>query len=49
MSTTPFKQWASISNNDSNIASGVLDRLLHHSETILSESTSFRMQDQTKD
>src|SRR5262249_22186008 len=43
----PFKQWASIFNNDSTIASAVLDRLLHHSETILIEGTSFRMKDQT--
>ena len=45
----PFKQWASIFNNDSTIASAVLDRLLHHSETILIEGTSFRMKDQTKE
>jgi len=45
----PFKQWASIFNNDSTIASAVLDRLLHHSEAILIEGTSFRMKDQTKD
>ena len=45
----PFKQWASIFNNDSTIASAVLDRLLHHSETIVIEGTSFRMKDQTKE
>lgn len=44
----PFKQWASIFNNDSTIASAVLDRLLHHSETIVIEGTSFRMKDQTQ-
>ena len=44
----PFKQWATIFNNDSTIASAVLDRLLHHSETILIEGTSFRMKDQTQ-
>jgi DNA replication protein DnaC len=42
----PFKQWASIFNNDSTIASAVLDRLLHHAETILIEGTSYRMKDQ---
>jgi DNA replication protein DnaC len=42
----PFKQWASIFNNDSTIASAVLDRLLHHAETIVIEGTSFRMKDQ---
>jgi DNA replication protein DnaC len=42
----PFKQWASIFNNDSTIASAVLDRLLHHAETVVIEGTSFRMKDQ---
>ncbi len=42
----PFKQWASIFNNDSTIASAVLDRLLHHAETVIIEGTSFRMKDQ---
>jgi DNA replication protein DnaC len=47
----PFKQWASIFNNDSTIASAVLDRLLHHAETVLIEGPSYRMkdQDETKD
>ena len=42
----PFKQWASIFNNDSTIASAVLDRLLHHAETVVIEATSYRMKDQ---
>jgi len=42
----PFKQWPSIFNNDSTIASAVLDRLLHHAETIVIEGTSYRMKDQ---
>jgi DNA replication protein DnaC len=42
----PFKQWASVFNNDSTIASAVLDRLLHHAETIVIEGTSYRMKDQ---
>lgn len=42
----PFKQWATIFNNDSTIASAVLDRLLHHAETVIIEGTSFRMKDQ---
>ena len=41
-----FKQWPSIFNNDSTITSAVLDRLLHHAETILLEGTSFRMREQ---
>lgn len=42
----PFKQWASIFNNDSTIASAVLDRLLHHADTIIVEAASYRMKDQ---
>jgi DNA replication protein DnaC len=42
----PFKQWASIFNNDSTIASAVLDRLLHHAETVVIEGQSYRMKDQ---
>lgn len=42
----PFKQWASIFNNDSTLASAVLDRLLHHAETVVIEGPSYRMKDQ---
>jgi DNA replication protein DnaC len=45
----PFKQWGSIFNNDSTIASAVLDRLLHHAETIVIEGASYRMKDQPGD
>ena len=45
----PFKQWAAIFNNDSTIASAVLDRLLHHAETIVIEGASYRMKDQPGD
>jgi DNA replication protein DnaC len=41
-----FKLWPSIFNNDSTITSAVLDRLLHHAETIVIEGSSFRMKDQ---
>jgi DNA replication protein DnaC len=41
----PFKQWPSIFNNDSTIASAVLDRLLHHAHTIVIEGSSYRMKD----
>ena len=41
-----FKQWPSIFNNDSTIASAVLDRLLHHAETVIVEGPSYRMKDQ---
>ena len=42
----PFKQWPSIFNNDATIASALLDRLLHHGETIVIEGGSYRMKDQ---
>lgn len=44
----PFKQWSSIFNNDSTIASAVLDRLLHHAEIIVIEGSSYRMKDQVE-
>ena len=45
----PFKQWAAIFNNDSTIASAVLDRLLHHADTVVIEAASYRMKDQAGD
>jgi DNA replication protein DnaC len=43
-----FKQWASIFNGDSVLASAALDRLLHHSETVLIEGLSYRMKDRVE-
>lgn len=40
-----FKKWAPIFNNDSTLTSAILDRLLHHSETVTIEGKSFRMRD----
>lgn len=45
----PFKQWSSIFNQDSTLASAVLDRLLHHAETVVIEGSSYRMKDQSHD
>ena len=42
-----FKQWPAIFNGDSTITSAVLDRLLHHAETIVIEGSSYRMKDRT--
>jgi DNA replication protein DnaC len=42
----PFKQWPGIFNNDSTITAAMLDRLLHHVQTVIIEGTSFRMKDQ---
>ena len=40
-----FKHWPEIFNNDSTITSAVLDRLLHHAETVVIEGQSYRMKD----
>jgi DNA replication protein DnaC len=40
-----FKHWPSIFNNDSTLTSAILDRILHHAETIVIEGKSFRMKD----
>jgi DNA replication protein DnaC len=42
----PFKDWAKIFNNDSTLTSAVLDRLLHHAESVVIEGKSYRMKDQ---
>ena len=47
-SNKAFKQWPAIFNGDSTITSAVLDRLLHHAETILIEGSSYRMKDRTE-
>lgn len=41
----PYKLWPKIFNNDTTITSAVLDRLLHHAETIVLEGRSYRMKD----
>jgi len=45
-SNRAFKHWAEIFNNDSTLTSALLDRLLHHAETVLIEGQSYRMKDQ---
>jgi DNA replication protein DnaC len=40
-----FKHWAEIFNNDATLTSALLDRLLHHAETIVIEGQSYRMKD----
>jgi DNA replication protein DnaC len=42
-SNRAFKHWPQIFNNDSTMTSALLDRLLHHAETILIEGKSYRM------
>jgi DNA replication protein DnaC len=41
-----YKDWPEIFNNDSTLTSAVLDRLLHHAETVQIEGKSYRMKDQ---
>lgn len=42
---TAYKQWPRIFNNDSTITSAVLDRLLHHCDTVTIQGKSYRMKD----
>ncbi len=41
---TAYKHWAPIFNNDSTLTSALLDRLLHHCETVTIEGRSYRTQ-----
>jgi DNA replication protein DnaC len=45
----PFKKWTEIFCNDSTLTSAVLDRLLHHAETVVVDGKSYRMKDQIED
>jgi DNA replication protein DnaC len=48
-SNRQFNKWHLIFDNDTTITSAILDRVLHHSEVVLIEGTSFRMkQNQAK-
>lgn len=40
-----YKNWLRIFNNDSTMTSAVLDRVLHHAETVAIEGKSYRMKD----
>lgn len=40
-----FKDWPEIFNNDSTLTSALLDRLLHHTETVVIEGKSYRMKE----
>jgi len=47
-SNRAFKDWPEIFNNDATLTSAILDRLLHHAETIVIEGTSYRMKDRVE-
>jgi DNA replication protein DnaC len=42
-SNRAFKEWPKMFNNDSTLTAAILDRLLHHAETVVIEGKSFRM------
>jgi DNA replication protein DnaC len=44
-----YKHWVKFFNNDAALTSALLDRLLHHAETIPIEGRSFRMKDQIEE
>ena len=44
-SNRAFTAWPEIFNNDSTLTSAILDRLLHHAETVIIEAKSYRMKD----
>ena len=41
-----YKHWSQIFNNDSTLTSAILDRVLHHADTVIIEGKSFRMKDE---
>jgi DNA replication protein DnaC len=45
-SNKAYKQWPEIFNNDSTLTAALLDRLLHHAETLVIEGSSYRMREQ---
>jgi DNA replication protein DnaC len=47
-SNRAFRQWPEIFNNDSTLTSAILDRVLHHANTVCIEGKSYRMKDQVE-
>lgn len=43
-----YKQWPAIFNNDAVLTSALLDRLLHHAQTVVIEGRSYRSKDQVE-
>ena len=44
-----YKHWSQIFNNDSTLTSAILDRVLHHADTVTIEGKSFRMKDEIEE
>lgn len=47
-SNRAYKDWPKIFNNDATLTSAILDRLLHHADTIVIEGKSYRMKKQVE-
>jgi len=48
-SNRAYKHWSQIFNNDSTLTSAILDRVLHHADTVIIEGPSFRMKDEIQE
>ena len=44
-----YKHWTQIFNNDSTLTSAILDRVMHHVDTVVIEGKSFRMKDEVEE
>jgi DNA replication protein DnaC len=44
-----YMHWAQIFNNDSTLTSAILDRVMHHVDTVVIEGKSFRMKDEVEE
>ena len=49
MTNRAYKHWAQIFNNDSTLTSAILDRVMHHVDTVVIEGKSFRMKDEVEE
>jgi len=47
-SNREYKKWPQIFNNDATLTSAILDRLLHHADTLVIEGRSYRMKEQVE-
>jgi DNA replication protein DnaC len=45
-SNRALKEWPKMFNNDSTLTAAILDRLLHHADTVVIAGKSFRMRGQ---
>ena len=47
-SNREYKKWPQIFNNDATLTSAILDRLLHHANSMVIEGKSYRMKEQVE-